>query len=272
MTMCKPFQLLLFHRDFAFSKACVEGGIDGLIVDFEHKGKDARQLGFDTEINRHSLADLAAIRAIKDAHILCRINGPDGNALDAMIREINDVIDAGADEIIVPMIRKFDEAQAVARAVNRRARITLMVETREALDLVADLCELPIHRIYVGLNDLRISRQSPSIFAPMIDGTLDAIRADVDHVDFGFGGLTLAGQGSPLPVAHFVDDLARQRADFTFLRRSFYRDVGDQCPTQTLDRMRQDIHEARARTSAKVDLDYNRMRAAVRAIEADQNA
>jgi hypothetical protein len=257
-----PFQLLLFHRDIAFSKTALDQGIDGLIVDFENKGKTARQVGFDTEINFHTLNDLDAVRTLSDAHILCRINGSE-NRSD---QEISDVLNAGADEIIVPMIRSLDEAKAVLDAVTGAARITLMVETSQALGIVTQLCTLPVDRIYVGLNDLMISRGSATIFEPLIDGTLDEIRADIadaNGVQFGFGGLTLRGQGDPLPVQYLTDELARNRADFTFLRRSFYRDLGDQTGGDVLCQMRTDIAAARARDATQSRIAFDNLKAAV---------
>lgn len=262
-----PFQLILFHRDLAFSKASVAAGVDGLVIDLENKGKVARQVGFDTEINSHSLADLEAVKAIAGAHVLCRINGPGPD----MGREIADALRAGADEIIVPMIRHTDEAGAAVEAVSGAARITLMVETTEALGLIPALCALPIDRIYVGLNDLRISRGSASIFEPLIDGLLDRIRVDVQGVQFGFGGLTLRGRGDPLPVHHLVGNLARLRADFTFLRRSFYCDVVGQTPKSALSLIRHEVQEARARGTAQVSAEFDWMKAAIRAMAAAQN-
>ena len=262
-----PFELLLFHRDIAFSKECVAAGIDGLIIDFETKGKARRQDGFDTEINAHTLKDLEAVRDLTGARILCRTNAPGPEST----KEIDQVLRAGADEIIVPMIRQLDEARAVIDAVAGAARITLMIETVESLKIAPDLCALPIDRIYVGLNDLHISRGTSTLFEPLIDGCLEAIRADVQGLQFGFGGITLRGQGHPLPVHHFVSDLARLNADFTFLRRSFYRDVVGHSPKAALDQMRADLCRARARNAGQISLEFSEMQTAVLAVIRPQN-
>lgn len=247
----------------AFSRECVAKGVDGLIVDFETRGKAVRQNGFDTEINHHTLADLEAVRTLRGAHLMCRINGPGPGTCD----EIADVLRAGADEVIVPMIRSLDEARTVVEAVSGAARITIMVETVEALGIVPALCNLPIHRIYVGLNDLHISQKSATLFAPLIDGSLDRIRADVDGVQFGFGGLTLLGRGDPLPVHHLVGGLARLKADFTFLRRSFYRDVAGQNPKDAMDQMRTAVSAARARDATETQAAFDALKSAVYALE-----
>ncbi|MEO0667963.1 MAG: aldolase/citrate lyase family protein [Pseudomonadota bacterium] len=262
MTTSGAFEMLLFHRDVAFSKACLNGGAGGLIVDLETRGKAVRQDGFDTQISVHDLHDLEAAKSIPGAHVLCRINGPGPDTT----REVADVLAAGADEIIFPMIRHPDEAKALVDAVAGAARVTLMVETVEALACVADLCALPTDRIYVGLNDLQISLGTSSIFDVMQDGRLDAIRTDVQGVEFGFGGITLRGKGSPLPVRHLVGALARLDADFTFLRRSFYRDVEGRDPVLSLRQMHEDMQIARTRAPGQVAADHNAMRAAVQGV------
>lgn len=263
----KRFQLLLFHRDLAFSARSIEAGVDGLIVDLERRGKAARQNGFDTEINAHSLADLRALKALNGADVLCRINGPSKQ----MSQEIEAVLNAGADEIIVPMIRHITEAEEAVAAIGTAARITLMIETQEAAEIVPALCALPIQRVYVGLNDLRISRGSASIFTPLVDGALERICAAVTEVEIGFGGLTLAGFGDPLPVDHLVGELARLGADFTFLRRSFYRDLTTHDPKQVFDQMRHAICCARNRNAAQVTVALDQMKRAITALEATQN-
>jgi hypothetical protein len=268
MTGISPFQLLLFHRDVVSSQIYTDAGVDALIVDLENKGKGARQVGFDTEINTHNLFDLETVKDKTNAHVMCRINGPNPD----MKLEIADVLSAGADEIIVPMIRNIDQACAAVDCVSGDAKITLMVETQEALSFVPALSALPIDRIYIGLNDLQISRGTVSIFSSLIDGSLDKVRSGVKGVQFGFGGLTLRGMGDPLPVSHFVADLARLRAEFTFLRRSFYRDVRTQNPSDALRQMKEDIHDAKQRNQVQVASDYQALKTAVRELEAALNA
>lgn len=264
MNNTTPFQLLLFHRDIAYSKTCVAEGVDGLIIDLETKGKAERQTGFDTEINAHTLVDLEEVKTLADAHILCRINGPGPDTR----QEIRDVLNAGADEIIVPMIRHLDEAHAVVEAISGAAGITLMVETVEALGFIPELCALPIDRIYVGMNDLQISRGSETLFDPLIDGSIDRIRTDVRGVQFGFGGLTLRGHGDPVPVHYLVSELARMQANFTFLRRSFYRDVIGHSPKVVFDQMRKDVQQAHTLDALQVSAELDRLTTIVRAMKA----
>jgi len=51
------------------------------------------------------------------------------------------------------------------------------------------------------------------------------LRARCQERAFGFGGLTLPGYGDPLPGRSLYSEMARLDCRFTFLRRSFYRDL-----------------------------------------------
>ena len=253
------FELYLFHRTIACDQASLKGGVDGLVIDFETRGKAERQSGFDTEINTHTIEDLRRVKAELGAYVICRINPPG----PSLAREIEDVIHERADEILVPLIRSVDEAEEVVDLVKGRCKVALMVETAEATRIVEQLCRLPIHRLYVGLNDLRISRGSPSIFTPLVDGLLENSRLDAGDTNFGFAGLTLPGLGRPLPVHHLINEMARLRCTFSFLRRSFYRDIAGRSPKTEIVRIRRSLHQASQRPAEIVAEDLARLAHAV---------
>jgi hypothetical protein len=102
--------------------------------------------------------------------------------------------------------------------------VGILVETLDAVARAAELARLPLTRAYLGLNDLAIERQSCSIFAAVADGTLEHVRRPFE-VPFGFGGLTLPEGGSPLPCRLLMGEMARLGCRYSFLRRSFHRDV-----------------------------------------------
>ena len=84
----------------------------------------------------------------------------------------------------------------------------------------------PLSRLYVGLNDLMIDRRSPTLFAALVDGTVERVRGAVPaRIPFGVAGLTLPERGYPVPCRLLAAELARLDAAFTFLRRSFIADV-----------------------------------------------
>ena len=145
------------------------------------------------------------------------------------------------------MVRSAGEVERALELVGGRVGLGILVETRDAVAAAGDLARLPLSRVYVGLNDLAIERGTPTIFAPLADGLLDELRERFAAVRFGFGGLTLPEAGTPLPCRLLMGELARLRADFTFLRRSFYRDVAGKDPEQEVARIRAAVAAAFAR-------------------------
>ena len=229
--MPDSFDLFVFHRDPGFDAACLEGGASGIVVDFETHGKAHRQAGFDTQINGHDWQDLRDIKQQLQAYVICRINGIN----DHTESEVRQALALGADEILIPMVRKLEEVTTILDFVKEEARVSVMIETMEAVAITRQLDRLPLARAYVGLNDLRICRGSESIFTAMADGTLESIREMIKSVPFGFGGLTLPGCGAPLPVECFLDEMTRLDCRFAFLRRAFFqatsgKNVRDELP------------------------------------------
>ena len=89
-----PFELYLFYRDAETAAATSQAGAAGLVVDWEWEGKEARQAGSDTEINRHTQEDLRAARGATKGRILCRIN----RVWEGTADEVKAAIEGGADE------------------------------------------------------------------------------------------------------------------------------------------------------------------------------
>lgn len=231
--MPTPFELLLFAQTTSIAAAAASAGVDGLVVDWESRDKNDRQAGFDTEINAHTREHLRQIRGATTLPIVCRLNGYGAWTPD----EIEAALDDGADELLLPMLRRPDEAARALDAIRGRARFGVLIETDAAVRCRAALSRLPLSRIYMGLNDLAIDRGSASIFDAVVDGTVEAVRSDV-AVPFGFGGLTVPHLGRPVPCHLLIGEMARLRSSFTFLRRSFLRDVppADFAPAITLIR------------------------------------
>ena len=244
------FSLLLFSVDPAVIRESVRAGVDAIVVDWECGGKRDRQAGADTEINRHTLDDLRRVRAATNGRVICRVNAPHAGSAE----EIDRAIGAGADEILVPMVRATGDVLRMLELVNGRCGVGILVETEDAVRAAADLSALPLSRIYVGLNDLAIDRGAPNIFQAVVDGTVAAVRR-VCPGPFGFGGLTLPDAGRPIPCRLLIAEMARLGAQFSFLRRSFHRDMRGRDPAEEVPRLLAAIGEAGARTAAEVERD-----------------
>ncbi len=217
--------LFLFTVDPSWGRDVVAAGAAGIVVDWERRGKERRQLGEGTQINADTAADLARMRAATDGRLLCRINGS-GSWTGG---EVEEAIACGADEILLPMVRTPEEIDRTLDLVAGRCGLGILVETQDAVDRARELADRRLSRVYVGLNDLRIDRRSDQLFRPLVDGTVDGVRGLVAQ-PFGVGGLTLPGRGFPVSSDLLAAELVRTGADFTFLRRSFTADMAGRDP------------------------------------------
>jgi len=151
-------------------------------------------------------------------------------------------------EVLLPMVRRPEEVDAALDVLAGRRPLGILVETVEAVRRVEELVRRPVGRVYVGLNDLMIDRGGRNLFAALVDGTVDRVRAAVPAgIAFGVAGLTLPEAGHPVPSRLLAAELARLDASFTFLRRSFHADVVGRDLAVELARVIGAVSEARHR-------------------------
>lgn len=254
------FSLTLFSTRPDIIHRAIAAGVDEIIVDWEWRGKQARQASADTEINRDTADDLSRVRACTAARVLCRLNACGETTRD----EIECAIHAGADEILLPMVRSAGEVATVLDQVGSRCKVGILVETIDAVRCRFDLGELPLSRVYVGLNDLAIERGTPCIFTAIADGTVERIR-QAFRVPFGFGGLTLPERGHPIPCCLLIGEMARLDCAFSFLRRSFYRDIEGLDMNDHVPRILAAYRQALSRSEEAVRRDRQDLEAAISA-------
>jgi hypothetical protein len=244
------FELLLFATDAGIVKKAAKAGVNGFVVDLEVQGKKVRQENYDTQISANTIDDLRRVRANTDLPVSCRINGF-GESTE---HEVNQVIAAGADEIFLPMVRKPEEVERTLDLIRDRCRLAILIETLEAVYHARTLGEIPLSRVYIGLNDLAIDRGIKNIFESISDGTVESVRKYF-RVPFGFGGLTLPDHGSPIPCRLLMGEMARLDCQFSFLRRSFYRDIVDMDLDVEIPRILQAVASAKRRPDREVQCD-----------------
>jgi citrate lyase beta subunit len=254
--------LFVFTADPSRAAAVVDAGAAGVILDWERRGKARRQRGQDTQINEDTAADLAAVRAAvprtRPGRILCRVNG----AGPWTAQEVQLAVDLGVDEVLLPMVRTPADVDLALDAVAGRCGLGILVETQAAVDCVEALARRPLHRVYLGLNDLRIDRGGADpLFAPLVDGTAARVRSAVD-VPFGVAGLTLPDGGHPVPTRLLAGALADLEADFTFLRRSFWADTAGHDLRVAVPRIVEAWAAARRRSPAHAQAELAELRAA----------
>ena len=243
-------ELYLFSVEPRLVARAARAGIDGVVVDWERRGKRDRQRGADTEINDHTREDLERVRATTSARILCRVN-PVGLGSTA---ELEAAIAGGADEVLLPMVRSAAEVEEALGIVDGRVGVGILVETESSVSAARELASLPLSRVYVGLNDLAIERDSETIFEALVDGTVEHVRAAFD-VPFGLAGLTDPERGAPIRCRLIIGELLRLGSTFTFLRRSFHRDLVHPGLEDGVVRLRRAIEEAGRRSSSSIESD-----------------
>lgn len=259
------FELWLFTHESNYGAAAVSAGMNGVIVDWEWRGKEARQQGRDTEVNHGTEADLLAMRAAVKGAVACRINNYPGSRQ----REAARAAELGADEVWLPMVRSIAEVEECLAALPAKCRLSILAETPEALALAAEFNRLPLARVYLGLNDLWITSGRPHLFSALIDGTAQKFRSEF-HGSFGMAGVTRPSFGAPVPCHLLLGEMARLGCNFGVARRAFRRDT----PAEELPLAVAEIHAAMRefapRSDGRVSADRAALVARVREVEAQE--
>lgn len=244
-------ELLLFTADLTLARRACAAGIAGVVLDWETRGKEERQQGHDTEVNRDSPDDVARMARLPGVRRVVRINafGPWTAA------EVKTAIACGATDLLLPMVETEDEVERYLALVAGRVRAGILVETAAACRRARQLAALPLDLVYVGLNDLSISRRT-SLFAPLRDGLALELRTHFAGTRFGLGGLTVVDGGGPIAALDLMAELVRVGCDFTFLRRSFHRDIAGRSIEREVARMQAAWTRLAARSPAEVARDH----------------
>jgi hypothetical protein len=240
--------LVLFETRPQEVRRALAGGIQALIVDLEWRGKVERQRGADTEINRDRVESLAELTAAGALRRFCRINAWGSWSAG----EIERALEQGATHLFLPMAREPRDVERFVHTVDGRAGACALIETSEAVARAAEFGALGLSHVYVGLNDLAIDRRARSIFEPLADGTIERVREALPAVAFGVGGVTVVDAGDPIPCRLLLAEMARLGAAFSFLRRSFRRDVQRRDLGTEVARIRSLWRELAARDPAAV--------------------
>jgi len=129
--MTARFELALFSTDPSFIHQAVASGVDSIIVDWKNIGKEQRQALYDTQINYDTPDDLRQVRACTGAKVICRIN----RYGITTAKEVEQAVEAGADEILLPMVRTLEEVETVLDMVDGRCGVGILIETMAAVRL-----------------------------------------------------------------------------------------------------------------------------------------
>lgn len=219
-----PLKLMYITNKPEIAKIAEAAGVDRIFIDMEFIGKEERQAGLDCVKSHHTLKDIKKIRkVVTKSEVLVRVN-PIHDATDDYVsstQEINEVIDAGVDVIMLPMYKTLSEVYTFLDCVNGRAKTQLLAETPEACKIMKEVASLPeVDEIHIGLNDLHLALKRKFMFELLADGTVESISTDIKDKPFGFGGIARVGYGM-LPAEFIIKEHYRLGSTCAILSRSF---------------------------------------------------
>ena len=127
------------------ARAAEQAGVDRIWVDLETIGKEERQKNFDSVKSKHSIEDVQKISQIlTKSKMMVRINPWNENSC----KEIDDVVVAGGEYIMLPMWKTKQEVEKFILAVNGRAKTMLLLETREADECLIEVLRVDILALF----------------------------------------------------------------------------------------------------------------------------
>lgn len=221
-----PLKLMYITNRPEIAQIAESSGVNRIFVDMEYIGKADRQGGQDSVQNHHTVEDVKAMKqAVASADILVRVNPIHeatkeyGSSHD----EIDAVINAGADIIMLPYIQSVDEVHSFIDYVDGRVRTMLLIETPASAEAIDEILEIPgIDEIYIGLNDLSLGYHKKFMFELLSDGTVEqlCLKCKLKGIPYGFGGIASLGNGL-LPSEYVIREHYRLGSTCAILSRSF---------------------------------------------------
>lgn len=206
-----------------------KNGINRIWIDLETEGKEERQKGRNTVKSKHSIKDISNIKPLlTTSQMLVRINPWS----ERSTKEIESVIEAGADVIMLPMWRTVEEVKEFIKAVNGRCKTLLLLETIGAEKSLDEVLKITgIDEIHIGLNDLHLEYKLPYMFELLSNGKIEEICNKIrpTGIPFGFGGIGMMGSGLIPTPEEIINEHFRLGSTALILSRSFcnYEQIGN---------------------------------------------
>ena len=209
-------------------------GVDRIWVDLEVLGKEERQKNMNCVKSHHTIEDVRKIaNVLTKAELMVRVNPWNAQSFS----EIEQVVEAGAKRIMLPMWKTLAEVREFLKAVNGRVATTLLLETKEAVEIIDDVLSEPlVDEIHIGLNDLHLSYGKSFMFELLSDGTVDFLcdKMRKKGIAYGFGGVARLGAGM-LSAEKIIMEHYRVGSTRAILSRSFC----DACKMGSLDELKE---------------------------------
>lgn len=223
-----PLSLMYITNNPKVALIAEKVGVERIWVDLETLGKEERQKNMNAVLSYHTVEDVRTIaKVLTKSELLVRVNPWHIGSSD----EIEAVIAAGAERIMLPMWKTPEEVDAFLKAINKRVHTTLLLETKEAAECLDAVLENPlIEEIHIGLNDLHLSYGLNFMFEPLANGMVEKLieKCRAKGIPCGFGGIARIGEGL-LPAEKIVMEHYRLGSTRAILSRTFCNaeEVGD---------------------------------------------
>ena len=218
--------LMYITNNVQVARIAQNAGVDRIWVDMEWIGKEERQAGMNTVKSHHTIQDIANLRpVVTTSTLMARVN-PIHEATKEYCdskEEIEETIEAGAEVIMLPMFKTVKEVDRFVDYVAGRAKVQLLVETKEANEIIEDILAVPgIDEVHIGLNDLHLAYDKKFMFELLCDGTVDRLTKIFREkgLKFGFGGIARVGYGM-LPAEYIIAEHYKYGSTAAILSRNF---------------------------------------------------
>ena len=213
-------QLMYITNNLEVALIAEKYGVNRVWVDLETIGKEERQIGRDSVKSHHTINDIRVIKPhLTTSEMLVRVN----HWHEGSLTEIEQVIAAGADMVMLPYWKTIGEVQAFLEAVNGRCKTTLLLETKEAVECIDEVLNLGgFDEIHIGLNDLHLSYGLDFMFEPLANGTVEMLcrKFKAAGISYGFGGIAKIGDGA-IPAEKLILEHYRLGSTRAILSRTF---------------------------------------------------
>jgi citrate lyase beta subunit len=150
------FCFTLITNQAALAAEADAAGVDQIGIDIERMNKVARQRYLpNARISDHEISDLDRLSpVVRRAALFARLNALHDNSN----QEVEAALAGGVTVLMLPFFSMPAEAERFVRLVDRRAKVTLLLETAAAVVRLHDILAVGgIDEVIVGLNDLRLS-------------------------------------------------------------------------------------------------------------------
>lgn len=213
-------KLMYITNDPQVALIAEKNGVDRIWIDLETLGKQDRQKGLNSVKSCHSVSDVSMIsKILTSSEMLVRINPWNKDS----VKEINQVISAGAELIMLPMWNCLEVVKQFVDSVAGRAKTVLLLETKGAVDCLDEVLNLGgIDEFHIGLNDLHLAYGMTFMFELLADGTVEKLCKKIQKtgIPYGFGGIAKIGDGS-LPAEKIILEHYRLGSTRAILSRTF---------------------------------------------------